>query len=606
MSINPNGSPSLSRTTHSGPIVGGGGKAGDSQAISPRRTFSSMNTLAKAQIVLCNKDTCADILDRASTLLTTSGISEKKEAVIGGLIDRIRTAAVSRNGDRPCHSSIADVVKNPDMGPYSNGNLQALVDLPPKVLKSVEKFLRNALPSVTTREPRTEGEHTQSWGQVCIKEGVFRIDAGRTPSQEFDKIALRERRDHEVHVANLGNVKNEKEEVVLIRSARVTSPAKVLELQAHGAIAGFDKLLKDKDGKSHLKMEIASFMDNSVVKQILETVSFGTPETLFLQEIQRSIDMLYQGKPSIEIKVQVPGYEEPQTVVLEKPSFVQVPFSFSDSGTLTRGREKSAPVFTRYAFDLGVKLSAGDTQGLGDSLKGLQGKSPDQIKGIFRENVNLNATSIKKLVIQGNLTPQQFMALDAIKLTLTGSTLDGNTFTNAVDGGNQRILERALKKELGIMTAVQCKSGQDRTGTAVALDVALDRFEEKKGASYDPRNATAHDKAAFSIEFTKAADTFCQDSNNLTRDGETLKSKGHPFFRSMYIRDPEIRERGGIDRDSPLNIRPPSPSWFAANSGPPVQNVEPVSPAEVFGTIPHSSGPEIFAIHQMIPPLTED
>ena len=141
------------------------------------------------------------------------------------------------------------------------------------VRDKVEKFLRNALVSEVDRQvkefpdggPDTGGGvHTQSFGQVVYANGSFSIDKGHTPSQEQDKFALKHGQDKEARVANLGDV-NDNAGNVFTRSARATSPAKVQEVQLHGALAmgkaALAALPKDGAGRPIFKMEITSFMD---------------------------------------------------------------------------------------------------------------------------------------------------------------------------------------------------------------------------------------------------------------------------------------------------------------------------------------------------------
>ncbi|RAP37263.1 hypothetical protein DID80_04130 [Candidatus Marinamargulisbacteria bacterium SCGC AAA071-K20] len=174
----------------------------------------------------------------------------------------------------------------------------------------------------------------------------------------------------------------------------------------------------------------------------------------------------------------------------------------------------------------------------------------------------------------GGLSKKDMMSLNALRLTLLGSTMDvglstgdeagvkdvkREELTNVKDGPKERMLTKVLKEDIGVITACQCKSGQDRTGTEVALNVALDRFEAITGEVFDPLvdgDPTKNDQMR--ALFTEAADQFCADSNELCREpGTSLKAKKHPFFKAMYIKKTD--ERVSASKGHGLNIEPKSP-----------------------------------------------
>jgi hypothetical protein len=433
----------------------------------------------------------------------------------------------------------------------------------------VEKFLRNALVSEVDRQvkefpdggPDTGGGvHTQSFGQVvCAANGSFFIDRGHTPSQEEDKFALKHGQDKEVHAANLGHVKDNAGNVLLTRSARATSPAKVLEVQLHGALAmgaaALAALPRDDAGRPIFKMEITSFMDDSTLKNVGEMFAERS-ELDFLGDIQRSISELYPEKtPTMVVHLDFGLGGASMEVVLARPTLVQVPLSKLGAFNAVKSRTQNQPVYREHAIALGNQFAASDSEDLNSVGNALLAFATSTKTGaaVFASDF-LSIGNLTTLKTAGRLTDSQFKAINALKLTLTGSTLTGNAFNEPTNSAFQLVYDSALKRELKIQSALQCKSGQDRTGTGVALEVALQRLAAK-GRPFDPETTIAAELDDFKLEFTKAVDQFCADSNTLCRDDEALKAKNHPFFNEHYVTDRSARRGFGLSETSPVNIR---------------------------------------------------
>jgi hypothetical protein len=436
----------------------------------------------------------------------------------------------------------------------------------------VKKFLRNAMVSEVDRQEKMfpdgrgpdtgGGVHTQSFGQVVYTNGSFdsfSIDKGHTPSQEQDKFHLKHRQDNEVHVANLGHVKDAAGNVLLVRSARSTSPAKVKEVQLHGALAMGEAALaalpKDGAGRPIFKMEITSFMDDSTLKNVGEMFAERS-ELNFLGDIQRSISELYPEKtPTMVVHLDFGLGGASMEVVLARPTLVQVPLSQLGALNAADSRIQNQSVYRDHAIALGNQFAKAESQDLKSVGKALLAFETSTKTGaaVF-ESKFLSKANLTRLNDERTLTDSQFKAINALKLTLTGSTLRGNQLNSSKDSAFQLVYDSALKRELNIQSAIQCKSGQDRTGTGVALEVALQRLESK-GRPFDPETATTDERNNFKLEFTKAVDQFCADTNTLCRDNEALKAENHPFFNEHYVTDRSARLVFGLSETSPVNIK---------------------------------------------------
>lgn len=87
---------------------------------------------------------------------------------------------------------------------------------------------------------------------------------------------------------------------------------------------------------------------------------------------------------------------------------------------------------------------------------------------------------------QESLKRDQMLALKAVLVTLTGSDEKGKNYDNKDGSDVQFILLNHLADLTGTAITVECKSGNDRTATAMALRCSLKEFERVFGRRYDP------------------------------------------------------------------------------------------------------------------------
>ena len=100
------------------------------------------------------------------------------------------------------------------------------------------------------------------------------------------------------------------------------------------------------------------------------------------------------------------------------------------------------------------------------------------------------------------------LAMEALKLGLTGADSHGDRYLAPQDPGREFLLQHHLLNVADVALMVQCKSGLDRTLIMVSLVVAADAFHRTAGHHYDPRGkASDEDEALFNGFFTQAADS---------------------------------------------------------------------------------------------------
>jgi hypothetical protein len=545
--------------------------------------------------------------------LTILGLSDNKDNEGTDIVNSLILNLVNHHRSTYDQHSLAHLDVSLFNLPVNSLNNQTIPGYDSKKLHKVSKYLRNALVNLVVRTQReivhrSGVAHLQRSGQVISdSDGFSSIEYGKTPSQEDDKYQLGKDRDSVAHIANLAHVvsgEGNNRSIVTVRSARATSSAKIKELLIHAAIAELE-LSNVNELSPHVEvsqLEIVSFMDNSYTKSSLEGLKKVATndkemetETTFLKMMRESLVELYPaGVNTLSIPVVVTdgkGNSRSVTVEIGKPSLVNTPISgFANAGTLARARNSNKPAFKQYTKKICEKWKHEKNiikRTIVTILINGRLSDSDKFKSIER--------LLKSDVVMRNnnkdlkISREELMAINALSLTMVGVTMGvsmtplgdfidvpAQHFNKPTDGPIERVFNRCLKKTIGVITACQCKSGQDRTGTEVALMVALDRYEKIYGGEFDPllENPLKHQELR--VLFTEAADDFCSDSNNLCRKpGEALKAGGHPFFSAMYITDLEERNRfkssisHKLQKRSPLNI---GSSAFHSNVIPSVKN----------------------------------
>jgi hypothetical protein len=135
------------------------------------------------------------------------------------------------------------------------------------------------------------------------------------------------------------------------------------------------------------------------------------------------------------------------------------------------------------------------------------------------------------------LTPKMEMALRAVLVTLTGEDQNNHNYDNMNDCDSQFLLSNHLSKMAGCPISVECKSGNDRTATSMALACAQEEFEREVGRPHDPNNTNDLEKAFFDKQFNKYMVAFGRPnvvaSRGVKEDGNPLLKTGKspPFLK---------------------------------------------------------------------------
>lgn len=222
--------------------------------------------------------------------------------------------------------------------------------------------------------------------------------------------------------------------------------------------------------------------------------------------------------------------------MIPKPNVKENPLSLATEDSLHLSRMNNKDWAHDNIDDLKTKWTE-----KGGVFKDIADRIPEEVVGDY-DGV---FASIKGVIDEhsGVITDSQKMGLSALKLVLStkegimGTTLDGDSLNEMQDSAIEFMMQYYLERELGTITAVSCKSGEDRTGTGAAIIAAIHKFEDVNGgASFTPsKDNKPWDSQEFRLYFMEALDTLCQDPNSLTRGpDDNLKTQDHAFCKLMY------------------------------------------------------------------------
>lgn len=153
----------------------------------------------------------------------------------------------------------------------------------------------------------------------------------------------------------------------------------------------------------------------------------------------------------------------------------------------------------------------------------------DQLKAFIQADIN-----------NGSLTKKEDLALRGLLITLTGKDIDGTDFDNVGHADEQFIFLCHLSDVAQSPISVECKSGNDRTATAVCLRCAQKEFEENHGRPYDPTNRTDFNqfKDLFNKYMVELTPPNLRASRGLGEEGRPdVKSKTSPAARKYLDMD---------------------------------------------------------------------
>lgn len=421
-----------------------------------------------------------------------------------------------------------------------------------KVLKS----LKDELIKLVERPTIKSGRHTQVAGSIgydpdtnslCVLKGV-------THSQErANKAALN---DENASNANLACIDFEGS-LSVGRSGCPDSKAKVLELLRFLAFMELEKQIETgkfdvtspSSSSDQLRFNASevfmmTLMDLDFLKQLGETFSKKS-ESDRIKEIQIAVEKL----TSNDLMCSTTVNDQRVLVLLKKPSVSICPFSFSTTTAMATARAAKKEPYAKK-FDRLVKLWEKNTSIFMKPIVEAMKQDPRHFDTIF----NTIGAIIRTTQDQNIPIPEHVLgALNALKIGLSEdkTTLDGMSLKGEAGLGVRNpdtiiefIFDVMLTKELGDILAVSCKSGQDRTGTAAALVVALENYMEITGHYFLPTPETKPwEDPLFKFLFTMAIDDFCESFHRITRgEGVDLKPGKHPGFSKLYVSDPNERK----------------------------------------------------------------
>lgn len=419
---------------------------------------------------------------------------------------------------------------------------KTLISLKDDLIKLVER------PTIKT------GRHTQVAGSIGIDPDTnsLCVIKGVTHSQErANKSALH---DKDASNANLACIDFDGT-ISVGRSGCPDSKTKVLEILQFLAIMELEKQIESGEFSltpatpgSQVTFEasevfLMTLMDLDRMKEVGEAFAKKT-EKERIRDIQKAVDSLTSN--DLMFSTSVNGTRV--LFRLKRPSMGICPFSFSTTTAMAEARNAKKGPYTQK-FDRFVKQWETDPSGLMKSIIKSMKQEPRNFTTIF-EDVG---TIIRKAQQNNESIPEQTLgALNALKIGLSDSktTFDGMDLTGDPSFGTRNpetitefIFDVMLSKELGDILAVSCKSGQDRTGTAAAIVVALDNYKEITGHYFLPTSEKeAWEDPLFKFLFTMAIDDFCESFHRITRgDGVDLKPGKHPGFSRLYVSDPKER-----------------------------------------------------------------
>jgi hypothetical protein len=415
--------------------------------------------------------------------------------------------------------------------------------------KKVLTSLKDELIKLVERPPIIKGRHIQVAGSIghdpehnslCVIKGV-------THSQErANKSALH---DKDASNANLACISFD-ETLTVGRSGCPDSKTKVLELLQFLGFMELEKKVASGDFSpdTHSTFDasevfMVTLMDLAIEKQVAETLSKKT-EMERIKDIQTAVRDLTPN--DLICSTAIDGKRI--LVRLKKPELSVCPFSFSTSQAMADARAAKKAPYTRK-FDRFVKQWGSETSEPMRSIVTAMKQEPKNFTAIFEEVGRIIQSAERRSI---EIPKQTLGALNALKIGLSDdkTTFDGMNLAGDKTLGTRNpetaiefIFDVMLTRELGDILTVSCKSGQDRTGTAAAIVVALDNYKEITGQDFLPTTEKKPwEDSLFKFLFTMGIDDFCESFHRITRgEGVDLKPGKHPAFNRLYVSNPAER-----------------------------------------------------------------
>lgn len=465
--------------------------------------------------------------------------------------------------------------------------------------KAIKKKLTLDLVGLLTRKPvdakydNGSNTLTQTNGHVKKEGDVYVLVSDRAISADVQNL------ESDVdNAANLGTIRDDSGEVILARSCRTDNPGKVEQKSVFDIISRFQAAKKGstptgmverkvvkrdtrgfprKDSRgdqiTHTVYEYrrtdVTFMDDSFIKaagttlktlwRMIKTKSLKPIESeqKFFNAKLATIDNLWSKKGGatwddekkeyyIEREIQVEGRTE--TVREYKPIVLNHVMS-----VLVKKAKKTAFInYTQLARKQNIESHLAMLRIMTERNKALkayftstntypQGQEIlDCINNPTKEN-RARLVELLRNVPQNipSATAQEYQdlktGLDCLIMCLTGKDEFGKSIDNAQGSALQFIATSILAKLADLPIGVECKSGNDRTATGMAIICAQKEFRDTQGKFFIPGRDPVDDKA-FANLFKKYIEKFAQPNVLASRgikEGDekpVLKCNKSPVF----------------------------------------------------------------------------
>lgn len=358
---------------------------------------------------------------------------------------------------------------------------------------------------------------------------------------------------------------------------------KLEEMQEEGKIppglkyVGLDP--KTSQPKFEYQRVDVSFMDRSRLKAVGTTLkSIGKPpenERAFLNSKESSVENLFRDG-NLQRTVEFLGVQ--CTVEEKKPIVLNHVFSAQANSTFVTGLGGSTHVEVAAARNTQgtLQLLQPTLRRLSEKLVNEQASAEGERINVLRDSIGACSSAIstidelqgrepftldqnecnalaKKLEdsalafvsAQGGEEEKIATVLNQMAILLRGEKPFGG---GPVDDGFGSLLQFTTTVMLtdlaGAALSVECKSGNDRTATGVALSCAMKEFEEVTGRPYNPLHATKEEEGQFAQLFVKYIQDFGRPNVMASRGAEVdgdpvIKVKTSPVFLRIIDQLPE-------------------------------------------------------------------
>jgi len=451
----------------------------------------------------------------------------------------------------------------------------------PKLIKQVTTLLSGLLhrpPTQVDFQSSSDSPSTQSCTMEQIhghvEEGSFL--PGYTVSSDLQKL-----KPGIAAIANHGVIlfkKNEQSSVLLSRSGRTDSTERIEQKSiadirmrlASKTRDGLEQIGEPLNVDGHVettyryRRKDITFLDKSIIKTAITRLAtlgknYSQDESLFINNKERAIEELWnqeknkkvqfdeQGEPYLERRVMMD--DQSVAIVREyKPELVNYVFSSEAKRSVVQNnvkeaRENNLAVTLKNCQRLLELPEMGNT-GLRQLALGyidqLLTEKRTRNQGERESTISLLVLLLDQLVASTPPLPiKQRIGLQGIRIALLGVDQEGNRYDNAQGSAVQFAYENVINDLLKMPTSIECKSGNDRTASAMAIACAQKEYEEVNEQPFDPRTmglSGSREMQVFSDLFLKYISAFAAPtviaSRGLGEGGKAkLKTKASPIFQ---------------------------------------------------------------------------